>query len=420
MSEEELPEVTGTESEGFVDVLEAERDLIDAKVQLESLLNATDALESLISHLDHNDIASEGHKHALMVSFENLVGSSGVGVQDVFPALLEHESGTISTESFKDKLKDLWKRLVAAVLSVLKFFKHFWNSIATYRGRLKLSAEHLAKKATVRRHVTVKTPTIDLGIEIKSFIVGDSVIKDPDALIRSVSAALDQYRIFTSQYGSRMLEIGKEFERSLQEGSTGVNKLRDVATLFAGMPFDNIASQMKAMVYRDPRFGRRLTMAAPPIIGGWTLFFLTLEQDQRQMLDSNPLAYAAAVRTTGVKFALTNVNFSNVTSGTVKTASGQQIEMLARRVLEILALIDTQERQLAISRIEAQVKNVLRAGDSYQNRTSYDSTSYDESVLRFVRNYASWAIGPVDQLTTNLLTVSRNLLTYGRRSLNAQ
>jgi len=197
-----------------------------------------------------------------------------------------------------------------------------------------------------------------------------------------------------------------------------VDKLKQVSQLFLQMPIERIATQVKAMVYRDPRFGKRLTLAAPPLVGGWNLFFLTLEPEQRSLAESDPLAFAAALRTTGVRFALTNVNSNNQIGGTVKTASGQQVETLARRVIEIVGLIETQEKVMKLNRIEAQIKAVLRAGEQYQNRTSASGDNYDVSVLRFVRNYAGWAVGPQDQMATNLLTVSRHLLTYGRKSLS--
>lgn len=420
MSDEELPAIAGNESEGFVDVLEAERSLFQGKAQLESLLNATDSLEALINHLGNHAVVTPGHKASITVSFENLIGNIGLTVADIIPELEGHENGTVSTESLKDRLKELWKRLVGAILSLLKSLKGFWNKISTYRGRLRISAQHLAKHAAVRRYGTVRKPNIDLGLEIKSLIAGSNVLSDPDAIIRSVSAALDQYKIFTDAYGPGMLEIGKQFERMLTDGDAGTSKLNEVSNLFSTMPVDQIASKMKAMVYRDPRFGRRLTLTAPPIIGGWSLFFLTLEPEQRGLAAANPLGFAQAVRTTGVKFALTSVNSASIISGSVKAASGMQVEIIAKRVVEILDVIDAQERSIGFSKVEAQIKNVLRAGERFQATASSDGTGADESVLRFVRNYAGWAIGPVDQMTTNLLTVSRNLLTYGRKSLAAQ
>lgn len=417
MSDEELSGLPGNESEGFVDVLEAEHALLDAKAQLESLLNATDALESLINHLDSNEVVSAAHKQAISVSFENLIGNVGLSVNDVLPALESHKQGVVSTESLKDHLHELWKRIVSAVLSVIQFVKNFWKSINTYRRRLRISAEYLAKHGAVRRYNSTKRPTVDLGIEIKSLVLGSSVISDPDALIRSVSTALEQYKVLTNAYGPRMVEIGNRFESSLTSGKSGNDQLIETCAIFDTLPVEEIASKMKAMVFRDPRFGRRLVMAAPPTIGGWTLFFLTMEEDLKNTRLTNPLNYAQAQRTTGVKFALTNVNFSNITSGSVKTASGMQVEIIARRVIEILDTIDTQERAMALHRIESQIKNVLRAGEQYQNNHAGDAQA-DQSVIRFVRNYAGWALGPVDQMTTNLLTVSRNLLTYARKSLN--
>lgn len=417
MSDEQLPELSGHENEGFFEVLEAHRELTDAKVQMEMLLDATDSLEALIRHLDTNDVVSPSHKAAIQVSFENLVVGTGLSVNDIMPSLEAHESGTISTESLKDLMHELWKRIVSMVLSILQFVKNFWTSISTYRGQLHLSATHMVKHGEMRRGRGVKNPQTTLGIEIKTFVVGSNVLSDPDAVIRAVSAALDQYKTMTSAYGPGMLTVGKNLEQTLSNNNSGRELLVEVCNIIDNAPIVSIASKMRAMAYRDTRFGSRLVLAAPPIIGGYTMFFLTIEKEARDNFESNPVNFAQALRTTGVKFALSNVNVSNTLSGTVKTASGQQIEIIAKRVLEILDCIDSQERVMAFNKIESQIKNVLRAGERFQNSLNGGDT-FDQNTIRFVRSYASMAIGPVDQMTTNLLTVSRNLLTYCRKSLH--
>lgn len=419
MSDEQLPELTGLENEGLFNVLEAHRDLTDAKVQMESLLDAADSLESLIAHLDSNEVVSPGHKQAIKVSFENLVSGTGITVNDIIPSLESHEQGIVSTESLKDLTRELWKRIVSMVLSIVQFVKNFWASVSTYRGQLRLSAEHIQKHGAVRRNTSIKNQDVQLGIEIKSFIVGSNTLGDPDSIIRAVSAALEQYKAMTSSYGPAMLEMGKKFERALGSGKVSRELLSEVCGVFNDSPVTTIASKMRAMAYRDSRFGNRLVLAAPPIIGGWTMFFLTIESDARDGLESDPIAFAQALRTTGVKFSMSNVNVSNTLSGIVKTASGQQVELIGKRVVEILDMIDAQERVMAFNRIESQIKNVLRAGERYQNSLDGGDT-FDQSTIRFVRSYANMAIGPVDQMTTNLLTVSRNLLTYARKSLHNQ
>ena len=412
MSDEQQPVHTGLVDEGFVDVLEAHRELSEAKVQLESLLDATDSLERLIGHLDQHEMVDATHKHSVQVSFENLLTSTAFSVNDVFPALEAHEQGIISTESLKDNLRELWKRIVSMVLNVLAWIKRFWNSIATYRGQLRLAAQHVIKHGQTSRYNSVKEPNIQLGLEIKSFVVGGDLVDDPDAVIRAISAALDQYKIVTNNYTSGMLEVGKKFERALTNPKSGKELLEEVCDIFDGMPIQSIASKMRAMVYRDPRFGRRLVKVAPPVIGGWSLFFMTLEDELNR---SDVINYAQALRTTGIKFAHTNVNSSNIISGSVKVASGQQVEVIGKQVISVLDTIDAQEKIVAVSKIEAQVKNVLRAGERFTGHAADDS--FDKSTMRFVRNYANWAVGPMDQMTTNLLTVSRNLLTYARKSL---
>ena len=403
--------------EPYSALLDTTQQLQNSQVQLEALLSATDSLESLIRHLDQHPITTDAHRDALVVSVESLLHGTGMDTDEFLPEL----DGVVSTESLKDRLKELWKRLVSMVLTVLRMVRSYWQKVSTYRGQLRLSADILIKRAAAKRLATVRHPTIDLGIEIKTFVVGGNLITDPDALIRSISSALEQYKVMTTHYGKQTLELGKAFENLLQNSNTGLDMLNQVNRLFTEqLPTEDIAKKVKAMVYRDPRFGRRLALVAPPTLGGWSLFCLLLEDAQRSKIDTDPLAYAQSLRTTGVKFVLSNVNLSNTTQGTVRTASGMQIQTLAKRVIEILDMIDTQERIMVSNRLENQIKNVLRAGERYQNSLGGMSTVYDEGVLRFVRNYSNWAFGPVDQMTTNLLTVSRNILTYGRKCLATQ
>ncbi len=410
MADDELMVSVLPEAEQYTELLETTQQLTHTQVQLESLLGATDSLEALCRHLDQHGVVSDVHRQALTLSLEHLAPLDADLWVDY----------TVSTESLKDRLRDLWKRLVALVLSLLASIKRYWLKVSTFRGQLRLSAEILYKRAGARRLATVRQPSLELGMEIKTFVVGESLVTDPDALIRSISAALDQYKLVTTLYGKRMLAIGREFEALLTAGGSGHDKLVATNKLFDTLPMQEIASKTRALVYRDPRFGKRLTLVAPPTIGGWSLFFLMLEQAQMDKRTSDPIGYAQALRTTGVKFALTNVNISNFTSGTVKTASGLQIQALAKRVLDILDLIEAQEKVMVTQRLLTQTKAVLRAGERYQQGLGGDATLYDENVMRFVRNYSAWAFGPIDQMTTNLLTVSRNLLTYGRKSLATQ
>ena len=416
MSEQDLLTPVGDISEGFYDILESRREIVEGNAELESLFNATDALESLSNHLDTYDVVSTEHRQALIVSFENLVAGSGLTVNDIIPELDGHAEGRVSTESLKDKLYNLWKRIVAAILAVLASIKRFWIKVASFRGRLHMHAEHMAKLGAVRKLATIKNPEVTMGIEIKSFIQGDRPIYDPDGVIRALTAALDQYKTFTDIYGKEMVGIGSHFESILTGSKSGQEALLDTCAVFEGLPITKIASKVKALVYRDPRFGNRLTMAAPPVIGGWTLFFITLEKEQEELKETNLIAYAMALRTVGVKFAYSNPNGFNINGGQMKTAHGSQVQTMALRVIDILNTIEAQEKAAAVSRIEGQIKAVLRGGERYQARV-YDGNGHDQSVLRFARNYASWAIGPVDQMATNLLSVSRSVLMYCKKSL---
>lgn len=416
MSDEQLSVNADLDEEGFVSVLEAHRELNDAKVQLESLLDATDSLEGLIGHLEAHDVVSEAHKQALVVSVENLLMGSPITVAEFLPSLESHQQGMVSTESLKETLRELWKKIVSFTLALLNAIKGFWKSISTYRGQLRHQAEHLVKLGSIQRNSSMSTDEVQLGIEIKSFMIGASAIHDPDAVIRGLSAALDQYRIVTTNYGKGMLEVGRRFEQALSGETSGQELLAEVCEIFDDMPVMSIASKVRALSFRDPRFGRRMVMAAPPVIGGYTLYFLTVEDDTRAAAEGNLVNFAQALRTTGVKFTLTNVNRTNAVNGTMKRASGQQVQVIAKSVIDALDTLEAQERNMGINKIESQVKNVLRAGERFQSRV-YDADTFDQNTLRFVRNYTSWAVGPIDQMTNNLLTVSRNLLTYCRKSL---
>lgn len=404
-------------NEGFYDLVECQHGLRDAQADLASLLNATDALENLREHLRTHDVVSNEHRQALIVSLENLVGDSGLSPADIIPELDGHAYGTVSTEGLGDKLHDLWKRIVAAIMAILSTVRTYWKKVASFRGRLHMQAEHLAKLGAVSKLTTAKTPEVELGVEIKSLIQGDRPLYDPDAIVRGLAAGVEQYKNFTDLYSKEMVKIGRSFEQVLTGNLTGHEALLATCGVFEELPIGKIATKLRAMIYRDPRFGNRMTLAAPPMIGGWTIYFLMLEKEQEITKTENLAAYAQALRTTGVRFAYSNPNTFNVTSGKVRTAYGAQVQAIALKVIDLLDTIEAQERFIASTRIESQVKAILRAGERYQTRVG-QANGYDQSVLRFVRSYASWAIGPSDQMTTNLLSVSRSALIYCRKSLN--
>jgi hypothetical protein len=263
---------------------------------------------------------------------------------------------------------------------------------------------------------TVKNHDVTLGVEIKSLIHGDRPIVDGDQLIRALAAGIEQYKAFTDIYSKEMITVGSQFESVLTGNTSGREALLDACLIFEAMPIMKMATKLRALVYRDPRFGNRMTLAAPPTIGGWTLYFLMLEREQEALKETSLSGYAMALRTTGLRFAYSNPNGFNVTSGKIKTAHGGQVQSIALKVIDLLKALDSQEKVIAISRVEAQVKAILRAGERYQSRV-IDSNGYDQNVIRFVRSYANWAVGPVNQMTTNLLSVSRSALIYCRKSI---
>jgi hypothetical protein len=401
----------------YVDVLEATQSMESAKAELEGLLSVTDSLEAIKNHLDQHGIVDQAHHHSLVMSLENLSAGSGFTATDIVPSLEGFSQGTVSTESLTTRLNDLWKRLVAAIINVMKYIRNFFSRMFSYRAVLRHGAESLLKRASARGMVNPKTPHLELGAEARSFYQGGRLLTDPDSIARAISSMLDQYKALTDLYIPRMLDIGKQFEQVLNKNSGGTQTLIDTCKIFDKLPVAEIASKTRAVVYRDSRFGRRMTMAAPPLLGGWNLYFLMLEPDMQAKIETDPLVYAAALRTTGIRFALTNNSVNQINNAVVNTAGGLQVQTIARKVIDILDLIDKQESSMPINRIEMQVKSLLKSADRYRSSSDGQST-YDESVLRFARSYASWSYGPIDTMTSNMLVISRNLLTYGRKSLN--
>lgn len=395
------------------DIIQDQQTLYTQRAQLEALIDATDALESMVRHIDTHGVVSEAHRASLMISLENLVGEPGEYSQPLYDALQSDSEGGVSTESFRDKLTDLWKRFVAMIARIVSSISAFWKKVATYRGQLELTARHLAKKGAMARTASAKSSSVSLGIEIKSFVVGESLLRDPDAIIRHLSSSIIQYRVFTDTYPKAMADLGRSVASTLRENLTGQEMLAKLVDVHENTPLSAIAAKLKTRVYRDPRFGNRVTMAAPPVLGGWNLYFFLPSADPKQTL----IQRAAGLRSIGVKFSLTNVNVSRAVSGEIARASGMQIEALALKVIELLTVVETQEKAINLNRIDRVIKEVLSAGNNYMARVG-NGDSYDESVLRFARNYASLAVGPVDQIAANLLTVARNVITYGNKSLN--
>lgn len=421
---EDLLSVGLEDGDSFIDILDEQRFINDQKEELQQLLTVSDSLESLIKHLEGNRDLTPGHVDLLRTSCENLLRGTGYGTEILIPSLEDYSGGTVSTESLKDRLAGLWKRIVSITLSILAAAGRYWKKVSTYEGRLRMTAESLRKQGAIRRGRTIKNAQTELGIEIKSLTIGASNISDADTLIRAVSAAIDQYKLVTTSYPKAMVSVGRVYEDLYKGAGDNVRQtLEDFCCASIHLPFGTVATQLKAMAYRDTRFGPRSILMAPPTLGGWSLFINVPDDPVKGQVGNDLTTQAARIRASGMRWAMTDVNAQNGASGFMRTASGAQVEQMAARVINILDAIAAQESSRLASKINGQIKAVLSAAENYKNRPQVGSDGtlvYSESILRFARSYASWASGPVDQMTTNLLTVSRAILIYGRKSLRNQ
>lgn len=418
---EDLCSVGHEEGDDFMGLMDSQREVETGKEQLQQMLTVSESLESLIKHLDSVQTVTLEHAESIRISCENLLRGTGYEYSILVPALEGYSEGTVSTESLKDKLHSVWKRIVQIILSILAGMKRYWSKVASYEGRLRMTAEALRKQGAIQRNSS-KKDQVDLGIEVKSLLVGSSLIKDADTLIRAISSATEQYRIVTNIYPKGMVAVGNTYEALFKKGDANVRQtLEEFCVASSALPFANIATSLRAMTYRDTRFGPRQILMAPPVLGGWSLFINVADTPITGLTGNDLTTQAARMRSSGLKFALTDVNANNnLTSATIRTASGGQVEQMAMKVIGILDVIKAQEANRQINKISNQIKAVLSAAEGYkgQSHVGGDGTAvYSESILRFARSYSSWAVGPVDQMTTNLLTVSRAILIYGRKSL---
>lgn len=422
MSDEQLLSEDGFGGDSdYLDLMSSAQQVEQGQRHLQELLDVSASLEGLIRHLDTISHLTPEHAQSIVLSCETLLQGTSHDSSLLLPSLESSIGGTVSTESLKDRLTGLWKRIVSIILNILSAMKRYWTKVTSYQGRLELTAKGLKKRAAVQRGRSIKKAEVELGIEAKALVVGTSAIKDADALIRAVASAMDQYKIMTSAYPKGMLKVGSVYEELYKAAGSNIRQdLEEFCVAGVNLPFATIATSLKAMAYRDTRFGNKQILIAPAVLGGYSLFISLPDDPARGLAGNDLLTLAARQRTAGIRFALTDVNAYNTATGTVKTASGQQVEALADKVLDILGLITKQEADRQIGKISQQIKAVLAQAEAFKGRPQVggDGTAvYTESILRFARSYATWANGPLDQMTTNLLTVSRSILIYGRKSL---
>ena len=422
MSDEQMLSEDGFGGDSdYLELMSTAHQVENSQRQLQELLDVSTSLEGLIRHLDSITHLTPEHAQSIVLSCETLLQGTAHDSSLLLPSLESSIGGTVSTESLKDRLTGLWKRIVSIILSILSAMKRYWTKVTSYQGRLELTAKGLKKRAAVQRGRSIRKADVELGIEAKALVVGTSAIKDADALIRAVASAMDQYRIVTSMYPKGMLKLGGVYEELYKVSGTNIRQeLEDFCAAGIHLPFAPIATSLKAMAYRDTRFGNKQILIAPAVLGGYSLFISLPEDPVRGLVGNELLTMAARQRTAGMRFALTDVNAYNTATGSIKTASGQQVEALADKVLDILNLITKQEADRQVGKISQQIKAVLAQAEAFKGRPAVGgegSAVYSESLLRFARSYATWASGPLDQMTTNLLTVSRSILIYGRKSL---
>jgi hypothetical protein len=411
------------EHDAYLELIHEQQALEHERENVNRMLAVSETLESYANFLDGVEVLRSDQVAPIRIGLENLLSGTGYDVDILIPSLESFVGGTVSTEDLKSRLGDLYKRIVQAVLKLLSAIKNFWNKIRTYQGRLRMNAEVLKKQGAIRRGVTIKSPTVQLGLEARTLMVGTSPVNDPDQMIRACASAISQYKTVIEKYPRYMLAVGKDFENTLVNGTDPRLVLEGLCIECTKLPFGSLAKDLHAMAYRDTRFGTKPILLAPPAVGGYSLYIATTDQPTIGLVGNDLLTQASRLRGTGMRFTLSDGNVVGQATGSARTASGAQVEVLATRALDILDLIDRMESARMTNKLDTQVKAVLSAADRFKNTIAQQDDAarlYTESAIRFARSYASWAIGPIDQMTTNLLTVCRAILIYGKKSLSAQ
>lgn len=417
---EDLLSVSQDGTEDYVDLLSTIEQVNSDKRELDQLMTVSDSLETLITNLEGVTELTPEYAKLVQASCENLLIGTHHDHTFLLPSLESNIGGTVSTESLRDRLSEIWKRIVSAILSVLSGLKKIWTKISTFKGRLELSATEVKRAGTLNRNRRIKNPMVEVGFNARNLVVGKQMMPDADSMIRACSALKDQYKTVTNMYAKGMLSVGATYENLLRKPTNDVRELlEEICAAGTNLPFATIGTSLHAMAYRDPRFGNKPILAAPPLLGGFSLYILSPEIPSRGLVGNELLTMASRQRTAGIRFSQTDLASSKLNSGTIKTATGQQVETLADKVLGLLKLIDDQEPARQVRRLESQIKSLLSTAESFKAHplVGEGNLVYSESILRHVRTYVTWSTGPVDSMTTNLLTVSRAILIYAKHSL---
>lgn len=417
--------------------------------EIQSDLNLVDSLEQraigledLAEAIDTNVDQATAGELAITDIAQDLAatGIDGMEIEGTFdesavPAgeapALEHFVGTrMSTESIKQRAKDLWVAISALVGRIWDKILEVWRKFFDRSAAITKKAKAVIVKANEKVGATLKEDKnkVELGGLASTFMINGKVCKTKAEINSGVTDLKDVAMSVLETYAAKVAPAGKSIAAAMKVDFTKDTSEEDMKKALkkvngAALPLTTaIKALTKESVGSDKRFDDKNKSYGRSAHLLQNRMLVSDVADSSKMDDSIDVAVqtAIAIRSARLELKISDEKASASGKNEVDTYTPSEVSSAMENVIALCEVVaDFNKKHLRT--LEKEQNSLKSAGKSVTDKINDDykayATTYANQIASYNTAYANWCSSPFTSVVSTALTVGNAMLALGEKSL---
>lgn len=431
VSNEAWPVVSNEEAELIVE--EQANDLAAADAELDEVYRLQDVADKTEETADYieqginqkEDGATEGEVALAEQVADLATAGSDESAETVMPAVESYIGGKVSTEGFREVVRNIIETIKRMIKKIIERLKSFWRKMTSRLSALKRSAEDLKKRAGGMTGKHAKEKKFDVGGSVARLIsYADKPVKNGAELLSGVRDLNANLSGLATKYCPEVAKIGEKLADSLnsfdpEDAKGGLKKLNGVIySMFKTLAKDAGADKSSS----DTRFASKDTKLteSDPILGGKTVFSSCWAGN----VDGDSRDFARRLQSCTVFMADTKKDQNDPESATLDVLTPSQVVDIAEEVIRGCETMRRYTEGKGLKDMEKAGENVRKAADKIggrkvdEDKVDQENQSCTRLAVQYGSAYVSWTKEPYTMATAHTCAVFRAAMAVGSKALS--
>lgn len=417
--------------EGEVELLVADQadDLAQADATMDTvydLQERADTVDETAAYIDNSINQQEGGASEGEVGLAEQVADlatqgTGEDSETVMPAVESYIGSKISTEGFKQVIRNTIEAIKRALASIFARIKAFWRKMTSRLSALVRAAEDIKKRARDAQGKSTKEKKIELsGGTARLLSYAGQPVKTGDAILAGFKELADVADKASNKWAASVAGAGEKIADAL--GDFDPEKaVSELSSLNAKMgklnPSSDVTSLSSSSDSRYKHSGITL-QSSKELLGGKSVFAQASDYS-----GNDPKEKARAIQMERVFLADSKKDQKEPEKAEVEVFSPGKAADLAEEVIRTAGVLRKYGEGKGLNDLEKARKKVESAADRMLGKQKSDDISQENQTctrlaFQFGSTFVDWSHNPHTSLSAHTVAVARAALTAAGKSLS--